>query len=458
VLFLAFSIRTIFRVLVVPTTPDADVSFRGKAASMISKTKVLVFPCGSENASEIHQALRYSVHVDLYGASSVEDHGRFRFEQYVGGLPNIGDPAFDGPFADLIRTLKIDMVFATHDSVQEYLATRASQMKFYLVNGDPKTAAIARRKSATYGLFSDCGWVPQVFESIEEVKEWPIIIKPNLGQGGQGVALVRGPSEAANVLSTIAEPILVEYLPGDEITIDCFSDLHQELIWVGPRTRERIRGGITMRSTLLDLTSEIATIAETINERLRLRGPWFFQLRADRCHKWKLLEVSCRVAGAMAAQRARGINLPLMAVQDYLGRRLIALPNPQIKLIERNIATRAELEFHYHTVFVDLDDTLIIDGFASPLVLAFLYQSVRDGKQIKLITRHALDVAQALRRARIADDLFDEIIHLGADAAKSDYVTQEAILIDNHFPERLAVARARAIPVFDVDALEFFVR
>ena len=140
-----------------------------------------------------------------------------------------------------------------------------------------------------------------------------------------------------------------------------------------------------MRSRFLVPTPEIETIASTIHERLSLRGPWFFQLKGDRNGRWKLLEISCRVAGAMVAQRARGINLPLMAVHDYLDRSLTTLPLPQVKLIERNIATRAELDYEYDTVFVDLDDTLIVDDFANATVLAFLYQSFRDGKQIKLI-------------------------------------------------------------------------
>ncbi|MEK7317922.1 MAG: carbamoyl-phosphate synthase large subunit, partial [Pseudomonadota bacterium] len=74
---------------------------------MNKKLRVLVFPCGSENAAEIHQALRYSLHVELFGASSVDDHGRFRFERYVGGLPKISDAEFDSTFSRLLVELDI---------------------------------------------------------------------------------------------------------------------------------------------------------------------------------------------------------------------------------------------------------------------------------------------------------------------------------------------------------------
>lgn len=425
---------------------------------MGARTKVLVFPCGSENASEIYQALRYSLHVDLVGASSIEDHGRFRFPNYVGGLPRIDDADFDAAFSALVATLAIDVVFATHDSVLEYLAPRAPAMNFHLVNGDPRTASITRRKSATYDLFSDCAWTPRTFRTPEDVDAWPIIVKPDTGQGGQNVALASGLEEARHLAGSIADPVLVEYLPGREITVDCFSDRHHRVRWVGPRTRERVKAGITMRSRALPLTPEIEAIAATIAERLTMRGPWFFQLKRDRDEAWKLLEVSGRVAGAMAVPRARGVNLPLMTIHDYLGRDVSAKPIEQVELVERNIATRAELRFSYDNVFVDLDDTLVVDQFANPLTLAFLYQSVRDGKRIVLITRHESDVLQTLARARISPNLFDEIIHLESGESKADYVTANSIFVDNHFPERAEVSRRLGIPVFDVDGLEFLVR
>ena len=424
----------------------------------MKKVRVLVFPCGSENAAEIHQALRYSLHVEIYGASSVEDCGRFKFEQYIGGLPNIAHKTFDNVFAKLISDLNINMVFATHDTVIEYLAKKSQTMGFFLVNGDETTTAITRKKSLTYNLFSDCTWSPKVFDTIDDIDSWPVVVKPDMGQGGQGVSVVNVKDEIDLVLSKTADPILVEYLPNNEITIDCFTDRNQKLIWIGPRTRERVKAGITMRSKMLSLTDEIEIIAEEINKRLLLRGPWFFQLKGDKNGNWKLLEICSRIAGTMVAQRVRGINLPLMAVQDYLERDLKAICNPHIDLIERNIKTHAILDFEYDTIFVDLDDTLIIDGFATPQVLAFLYQSIKKGKKIKLITRHEFDVKETLQKSCIAVELFDEIIHLRDGTSKAEYVTKNSIFIDNHFPERLDVSSKHAIPVFDVDTLEFFIK
>ena len=148
----------------------------------MAQVKVLVFPCGSENASEIHQALVHSIHVELYGASSVDDHGRFRFERYRGGLPGIDAPDFDRVFAELLREWDIGLVFATHDTVQEYLATRTVLFGVTLVNGDPFAVKVARRKSRTYELFGDQVWSPDVYTDIGAVRHWPVVVKPDLCQ------------------------------------------------------------------------------------------------------------------------------------------------------------------------------------------------------------------------------------------------------------------------------------
>lgn len=425
---------------------------------MAKKIRVLVFPCGSENAIEINNSLKYSVHVDVFGASSIEDHGRYAFKNYIDKVPYIGSNEFDSFFSALVKKLKIDVVFATHDTVMEYLSVRADRMKFHLVNGDPESTSIARRKSKTYSVFDQYSWAPRIFKNIDEVDEWPIVVKPDCGQGGQGVVIANDASQANFAINQIIEPVLVEYLPGDEVTVDCFTDNNGMLVCVSPRTRERVKAGISMRSRLLSLEEEINKIALDINLKLLLRGPWFFQLKKNKLNLWKLLEFSCRIAGSMVAQRAQGVNLPLMTIQNYMGREVIALPNKYIDLIERRIVTISKINFFYDTVFVDLDDTLIIDGCAVPLVLSFLYQAIGEKKIIKLITRHTLNIESTLKKAKIYPELFDEIIHITDNSSKANYITERSIFIDNHFPERYEVAIKKCVPVFDVDSLEFFIK
>lgn len=420
----------------------------------MSRVNVLVFPCGSENASEIHQALTHSIHVNLYGASSVDDHGRFLFANYAGDLPRINAAEFQDAFKRLIDQWAIDLVFATHDSVQEYLAPIAQEMGVMLVNGDPHTTQVARRKSLTYALFADQPWAPQIFADATHVECWPAVVKPDLGQGGQGVTVVEDATQAAHALSHVEQPLLVEWLPGEEITVDCFSDRNHEIILVAPRTRERVRAGISMRCKVLPASPEVQHIAQLINSRLTLRGPWFFQLKRARNGDWKLLEISCRVAGAMVTQRARGINLPLLTVHDYMDRDVSVLPITQISRIERRISTFAQFDYEFDNIYIDFDETIILNGKAIASTMDFLYRMIAKDKKVFLITRHAGNLSSSLEQARISPFIFDDIIHLKAKEKKSAFILGRSIFIDNHFPERLDVAATCGIPVFDVDALE----
>ncbi|NNT95953.1 ATP-grasp domain-containing protein [Pseudomonadaceae bacterium T75] len=419
----------------------------------MSRVRVLVFPSGSEVGLEIAQALQGSVHVDLYGASSRCDHGALAFVRHA-EVPNIAELDFDARFARLLSEWHIDLVFSTHDSVQEYLAPRIGAWGASLVNGDSEAARLARSKSATYRFFGDLPWVPRTYAGAGLVDNWPVVVKPDQGQGGQGVCLVHTPVELTVSLGSTRQPVICEYLPGAELTVDCFTDRHGRLLYLGPRSRERIVGGIAMCTRRMGGDAQVRSIGEAINRCLRLRGPWFFQLKRDAQGDWKLLEMSCRLSSSSVAQRAAGVNLALMAVQDHMGRDLTVLEDPRVLRAERRLTTSIVLDYDFDTACFDLDDTLLCDGIANPSAMRLVYRLLQLGKRLVLLTRHPSDPLLTLEAAHIPATLFERIVHLRQSEPKSAHIPLPAIFIDNHFPERIEVSRSLRIPVFNVDALD----
>lgn len=424
---------------------------------MNKKINVLVFPCGAENALEIHNALRYSVHVNIIGASSIDDMGKHIYQNYIGNVPNIKSDNFDKSFSQIIKENNIDVVFATHDTVMEYLAKK--NFNIFLINGDEKTTQIARSKKMTYSVFSDCKWCPIVYQDYTKIKKWPVLCKPDLGQGAQGIYICNNKEELDLYINKIDIPVVVEYLPGEEITIDCFTDRNKRIIWAQPRTREKVKAGISMKSEYIRLSDDLSDIVNDINDKVNMRGPWFFQVKKDNQNNWKLLEISCRISGTMVAQRAKGINLPLMAVQDYMQRDLKTLPYSFVNNVERAIFTKCNIEIKFSKVYIDFDDTIIINGAVVPLVISFIYEMKNQKKDIILITRHEFDLYKTLKRNALSKDIFSEIIHIKDKSPKSNYIKdKDSIFVDNHFLERQEVFEKCQIPVFDVDYLEFFIR
>ena len=83
---------------------------------MADVKNILVFPAGTEIAFEIHDALKNSKFVKLFGATSVPCHADFVFQNCVSGLPFVDDPALIPALNRVIDACHIDYVYPAHDS------------------------------------------------------------------------------------------------------------------------------------------------------------------------------------------------------------------------------------------------------------------------------------------------------------------------------------------------------
>lgn len=413
---------------------------------------VLVFPAGEINSVELHDALATAVNVKVYGASSVDRHGPYIFKNYFSGLPFITDDGFIAAFNELIDEHEIDVVFPTHDSITTFLADNKEAMHAKVMVPDSETAAICRDKQKTYKLFADTAFVPQLYVSKTDVV-LPVFVKPKIGQGSVGARLI----EAAEDLALVDEHevVISEYLPGEEYTVDCLTDRYGEVIVIAPRIRDRTLAGVSVAARNRPLTDDIRHIAETINQKMNFLGLWFFQIKRNEAGEFKLLEISTRCAGTMCLTRVMGANLPLMSVYVAMGYDVEAIPNSYDVTLDRTLINRYKFTYDYDTVYLDFDDTLVINGSVNPYGIMFVYQCQKAAKKVHLITKHTDAIHDTLKQYHISETLFTSIIHLQETDEKIDNITPErAIFIDNAFKERKYVHDAYGIPVFDVDAIE----
>ena len=416
----------------------------------MAKINVLIFPAGEINAIELHDALSSCVNIQVFGASSVERHGKYVFQNYISNVPMINSPVFIDKFNELLITNKIDVVFPTHDSVADFFAANQDKIHAKIVVADSRTAAICRDKEKTYELFKNYDFCPQVFQ---EIKKYPLFIKPKQGQGAVGASLINNVNELPEDLS---DYVICEYLPGIEYTVDCLTDLKGKLLFILPRSRERLLAGVTVCGQNEKLTEEIEKIAKIINNNLTFKGLWWFQIKKDINNKWKLLEISTRCAGTMCLSRAKGVNLPLLSVYIFMGYDNITILNNNYNIrMDRTLISRYEIDYKYKIVYIDFDDTITWNNVINLKVIWFLYQCQNLGIKVKLITKHIDDIYLTLEKLSISTNLFAEIIKLNPDDNKSNYIKPDkAIFIDNSYKERINVFQNLGIPVFDVDNID----
>jgi len=416
---------------------------------------ILVFPCGSEIALEVHRSLKFSRHIKLFGANSVADHGKFVFENYTEGLPFVAASDFISKCATLVKDLKIDAIYPAMDSVITKLKESEAELGCKVISSPIETARVCLSKALTYERLNKVVPVPEIFSDIESVRSFPVFMKPTIGYGSRGARKIESVKQGQQHASDFPGCIIMELLPGEEYTVDCFTNTKGTLLFAGARPRRRVTNGISVNTISIDDNKEVfQALAEKINDTLSFNGAWFFQVKKDASGNFKLLEVASRLGGSSALYRNKGVNFALLSVFNSFGFDVAIIENKYTIELDRALSNKYKIDFDYEEVYVDFDDCLIINEKVNESLVAFIYQCFNKGKKVKLITRHEQNIYASLKKYKLSN-LFDEIIHITKQDAKHKYITtSKAIFIDDSHQERKQVFENKNIPVFSPDMVE----
>ena len=426
---------------------------------MANKKNIFVFPCGSEIALEIYRSLKYSTYFNLIGGSSVNDHGKFIFEDYLDGVPFITDENFIAVIKNIVKDRKIDAIYPAMDAVIVELKKHEAELGCKIICADLSVVETCLSKSKTYGELDGIIKVPKIFNA-SEVKHFPVFGKPDVGYGSRGCKKITTPKALDDFILTSPDSILCEFLPGDEYTVDCFTNKNGEILYFMPRIRQRVMNGISVNTVpYYDNTSEFAEIVRAVNQKIKFRGAWFLQLKRDSKGELTLLEIAARLGGSSSLSRGKGVNFAQLTLFDAFGYDVSVVDNDYAIELDRALDTVYKIDIVYEEVFCDFDDCLLIDEkYINTELIAFLYQCINEGKKITLLTKHANDIDETLYKFRLTG-IFDRVIHLKGKDEKPGYIdNMNAIFIDDSFAERANVRSVLGIPVFSVDMVRCLLR
>jgi hypothetical protein len=416
---------------------------------------LLIFPAGTEIAFEIVNALKYSKFVNLYGGTSADDHSEFVYKNLIKGFPYINDKGFLTHLNRIIDEFSIDCVYPAHDSASVFFSEHSEEIHALVIITESRTTEICRSKMQTYKYFEGEKFIPKVYHAAESVEKFPVFVKPSVGQGSAGAKKIESMEKLTEALMEDDSIVICEYLPGAEYTVDCFTDLHGNLLVVKMRDRQRIRAGIAVRSRELECRTEIKEMAQILNSKLHFKGAWFFQVKENESGECRLLEISPRIPGTMGLSRNLGINFPLLTLFVFWGHEVSVIDNDYDIILDRAFYSCYKIEFEYEHIYFDFDDVIVLKGEVNQDVMRFIYQAKNDGKKLHILSRHEGDIRRDLRKFCICADLFESITVISALDEKKNYITEKkSIFIDDSFAERKKVRDALKIPVFDVDMME----
>lgn len=421
---------------------------------------ILVFPCGSEIALELYRSLRYSRHIRLFGANSTDDHGKFIYPDYIGDLPFFDHSDFIPAINTIIKERKIHAIYPAMDSAIAKLSEFSDQINCKIIGSENYTNQICLSKKLTYEILKKDVPCPKSYH-LDEIKDgdFPLFMKPEVGYGSRGATLVNSRHEIAVQLEKYPNSLILEYLPGSELTIDCFTDRHGELKFFGPRLRNRVSNGISVNTCqYFEDLKEIKKIVQKINKRVKFRGAWFVQLKYNKNQQLALLEIAARFGGSSALYRNLGVNFGLLSVFDAFDFDVDIFANDFKIELDRALDNKYKMNIDFDVVYSDFDDCLIINDKVNIELLSFLYQCINEKKKIILITKHEFEIEKTLAAFRLSN-IFDEIIHLNKEDKKFQFIKcKKAIFIDDSHKERKDVFCNLNIPVFAPDGVESLIK
>lgn len=420
------------------------------------KKNVLIFGGGSYSAGQIYFALKDTVRFHPILASSNDNHSTFICKDAVTNLPYDSAPEFIEALNRCIEENNIDFIIPSHDTAALRLKEREADINAVVVCSPLEATKLCRYKSLTYKVLEGLDFVPKIYNESDENIDFPVFAKDDMGQGGRNAFLIKSCQELQRLDKKI-NFVLCEYLPGNEITIDCFTDRNGVIQFMQPRTRSRLLNGISARSTTIELTDEIKKIVEGISSRIRMRGYWFIQCKQDRNGKYKLMEISTRFAGTFALSKNLDVNLPLLALADFSGMDISVHPNKYKITSDKIYIDRYRIDYNYERVYIDFDDTIVFNRERyNTEAMRFLYQCLNQKKKIVLITKHEYELKETAKAIKLDLSIFDEIIEVPLDQKKYMYMDNHvpSVFIDNAFAERIAVKKHLDMPTFDVTNIE----
>ncbi len=167
----------------------------------------------------------------------------------------------------------------------------------------------------------------------------PVCFKPAFGKGSRGFRIIdesqdkfktlfdqkpgspytsmeeiTGILEKANRIPSL---LVMEYLPGDEYSVDVLCDEGKSLVVI-PRIRNTIKLGICFIGTT-EKNEKLIEFSKRIISHLRLSYCINLQFKFAKDGTPKLLEINPRVSGTIILCAGAGVNLPYLAVKLALG-------------------------------------------------------------------------------------------------------------------------------------------
>jgi len=296
----------------------------------MKSTKVLIAPAGSGMAITAIKSLKRDSNIEIIVADSNHLAPALNMGLKSYTIPLLEDERFFPVLEQIIESESIDVFIPCLDPFLIPVAKNRDRLEALgtkVMISPVESIELSRDKWEMYRKLR--GKIPLPASWIDrkdaQSKGYPLFIKPRDGSGSIDAYRIDTAEELEFYYRKVRNPIIQEYLPGREYTVDCLADLEGNLTVSSPRERIKTKAGIctisrTVRNSILE------EIALKITEEVRITGPFFFQAKEDINGTPKVTELNIRLSGTMVLTTEAGANIPLIATKILLGEKIDKAP------------------------------------------------------------------------------------------------------------------------------------
>lgn len=242
-------------------------------------------------------------------------------------VPLTTDPQYLPIIQSICFKERIHLLIPTIDDELPLFGTHADsflKMGVRVVVSGAATGTICNDKLRTVQYLGARGIdVPQTWLPAEldfRNLHYPLFLKPRQGRGSVGAHAIYNERELRFFLEYVPDPVVQEYLPGREFTIDVLTDFTGRVISAVPRERLVVRAGVIDRGQTWNNPAMI-DVGVRVAEALKIRGPANIQLKWHE-DRGTVFEVNPRFSGGISLTIAAGADFPAWLIEMRLGRRI----------------------------------------------------------------------------------------------------------------------------------------
>ncbi|MCF0186144.1 MAG: ATP-grasp domain-containing protein [Bacteroidaceae bacterium] len=229
--------------------------------------------------------------------------------------PFANEEAFISALKEKIEELKPQVLLPTHDESVVIMRHRHELPSELIIPYENEqlllnlaNKAWATRKAGELGIP-----VPQVYKTVDEVKQFPVVFKTVIGNSAKGVYFPNSKEELLALQEQYKdeETLIEEWVGGSDYSVDCVrwdgfwkSSVYHALV-------TKTNGGGTTTQREIVRVPELENYAKTLLDAVDYHGVCGLDFRYDPVSgKMAFIEVNARFTGGLATPVAAGFNIP----------------------------------------------------------------------------------------------------------------------------------------------------